>query len=52
MNERAILDIAIVEFNTDVRIVQPFVSIEYMEPVQLQAGGGTNMEPAIQLAID
>lgn len=49
---RDILDIAIVEFNTDVRLVQPFVPIEYMEPVQLQAGGGTNMAPAIQLAID
>ena len=49
---RDILDIAIVEFNTDVRVVQPFVPIEYMEPVQLQAGGETNMAPAIQLAID
>ncbi len=49
---RDVLDIAIVEFNSTHRVVQEFVPIEYMEPVNLQAGGGTNMSPAIQTAID
>lgn len=34
---------AIVEFNTKVRVVQEFEPIEYMEPVSLEAGGGTDM---------
>lgn len=49
---RDVLDIAIVEFNSTHRVVQEFVPIEYMEPVNLQASGGTNMSPAIQTAID
>lgn len=49
---RDVLDIAIVEFNSSHRIVQEFVPIEYMEPVNLQANGGTVMSPAIQTAID
>ena len=49
---KAILDIAIVEFNTEHRIVQEFVPIEYMEPVKLEAMGGTDMSPAIEAAID
>ncbi|MCR5738774.1 MAG: VWA domain-containing protein [Lachnospiraceae bacterium] len=49
---RDVLDIAIVEFNSGLNVVQEFVPIEYMEPVNLEARGGTNMSPAIQKAID
>lgn len=49
---RDILDVAIVEFNTEVRIVQDFVPIEYMEPVSLEARGGTNMTAGLRTAID
>lgn len=47
----AILDIAIVEFNNNTRVVQEFVPIGIMNPVNLQAGGGTNMAPAVEKAI-
>jgi von willebrand factor, type A len=49
---RDVLDIAIVEFNSGFNVVQEFVPIEYMEPVNLEARNGTNMSPAIQKAID
>jgi len=49
---RDVLDIAIVEFNSAPNVVQEFVPIEYMKPVNLSAGGSTNMEPAISIAID
>lgn len=49
---RSILDVAIVEFNTDVHVVQPFVPVEQMMPVSLQATGVTNMAPAIETAIE
>lgn len=49
---KEILDIAIVEFNSATRVVQPFVPVLYMEPVNLSAGGGTIMAPAIRTAID
>lgn len=49
---RDVLDIAIVEFNTNTNVVQEFTPVEFMKPVNLQADGGTNMAPAIQLAID
>lgn len=49
---RDVLDIAIVEFNSGLNVVQEFVPIEYMEPVNLEARGGTNMSPAIQKSID
>lgn len=49
---RDILDVAIVEFNTEVRVVQEFVPIEYMEPVSLEAYGGTNMTAGLRTAID
>ena len=38
-----VLDVAIVEFNSFVKVIQPFVPVEYMEPVNLIASGGTNM---------
>lgn len=49
---RDILDVAIVEFNTDVRVVQEFAPIEYMEQVSLEAYGGTNMTAGLRTAID
>ena len=48
---REILDIAIVEFNSNCRVVQDFVPIEYMDNVDLTATGGTNMSPAIREAL-
>lgn len=47
-----ILDVSIVAFNEQTRVVTPFTPISYMEPVNLTASGGTAMVPAIQLAID
>lgn len=49
---RDILDVAIVEFNTNVRVVQDFVPIEYMQPVALEAQGGTDMAGGLRTAID
>lgn len=49
---RDILDIAIVVFNDSPRVEQEFVPVEYMKPVNLSAGGGTNMAPAITKAIE
>lgn len=49
---RDVLDVAIVEFNSNVRVVQEFVPIEYMEPVSLEAYGGTNMTEGLRTAID
>ncbi|MHC6202131.1 vWA domain-containing protein [Breznakiellaceae bacterium SP9] len=46
-----ILDVAIVEFNTNTRVVQEFLPISSMAFVNLQAAGGTNMSPAIETAI-
>ncbi|MFA0815521.1 MAG: VWA domain-containing protein [Anaerofustis sp.] len=49
---RDILDIAIVEFNNEPNVVQEFMPVEYMEAVKLTAQGGTNMAPAIELALN
>jgi len=49
---RDILDVAIIEFNSKFRVVQEFVPVEYMEPVNLKANGGTEMSPAIDKALD
>lgn len=46
------VDIAIVEFNNDVRVVQDFLPIIAMEPVRLKAGGITSMGKGIETAID
>lgn len=46
------VDIAIVEFNSSVRIVQDFTPISLMEPVQLVADGLTSMGEGINTAID
>ena len=50
-NTRRILDIAIVTFNHETKIVQNFRSITEMEPVNLVASGGTSMSEAIETAI-
>ena len=47
-----ILDVAIVEFNNSINVVQEFTPIEYMQPVNLVANGGTMMAPAIEKAIE
>ncbi|MBK5897787.1 vWA domain-containing protein [Catonella massiliensis] len=49
---RDVLDVAIVEFNSTVNVVQEFVPIEYMEPVSLKAYGGTDMNGGLRTAID
>lgn len=49
---RDVLDVAIVEFNSTVNVVQEFVPIEYMEPVSLMARGGTDMNGGLRTAID
>jgi uncharacterized protein YegL len=48
---KGILDIALIEFNCDHKIVQEFTPIEYMQPVNLVVGGSTNMAPAIREAL-
>jgi len=47
-----ILDVAIVEFNNNYRVVQEFVPVEYMDSVNLVATGGTTMSPAIRKALE
>jgi len=47
-----ILDVAIIEFNSNHRIVQEFCPIEYMDNVNLNATGGTLMSPAIRKALE
>ena len=47
-----VLDVAVVEFNSGEHVVQDFVPVPYMEPVKLNANGGTYMSPAIRTAID
>ncbi len=49
---REVLDVAIVEFNSDVKTVLPFTPIEYVEPISLHAFGGTDMAGGLRMAID
>ena len=46
------MDIAVVEFSDNARIVQEFVPITEFQPVTLSAGGCTAMGNGINLAID
>ena len=46
------VDVAVVEFNSDVRVVQDFVPISELQPINLVAGGYTAMGMGIQKAID
>ena len=49
---KSILDVAIVEFNKITNVVQEFTPVEYMEPVELEARGGTRICPALEKAIE
>jgi len=46
------VDIAIVEFNNDARVLQDFTPVAQMEPVTLRANGMTYMGAGINMAID
>ena len=46
------IDIAIIEFNSNVNVVQEFTPISLMQPVELKANGGTSMGAGIIAAID
>ena len=48
---RDILDVAVIQFNDNLSIVQDFVPIEYMEYIQLVAGGGTKYTAPIRSAL-
>ena len=48
---RDILDVAVIQFNDDFEVAQDFVPIEYMEPIQLAASGGTKYTDAIREAL-
>ncbi len=49
---RDILDVAVIAFNDTYRVVQNFLPVEYMKPVNLIAAGRTYMEPAISKALE
>ena len=49
---RDILDIAIVEFNDEMKVVQEFTPVPSMTEINLVAGGSTTMTPAILKALD
>lgn len=49
---RKVLDVAIVQFDSEVNIVQEFVPVEYMDEVSLEAYGGTDMNSGLRTAID
>jgi uncharacterized protein YegL len=46
------VDIAIVSFGSDARLIQDFTPILQMQPVELEASGRTAMGAGIELAID
>ncbi|MCL2577936.1 MAG: VWA domain-containing protein [Defluviitaleaceae bacterium] len=46
-----ILDVAIIEFNDEYKVVQPFVPIEFMNPVKLEASGPTKFTGPIREAL-
>ena len=47
-----ILDVAVVEFNHEFRVVQEFSPIEYLRPVELQANGPTFISKPLDVALD
>ncbi len=49
---RKVLDVAIVQFDSEINIVQEFVPVEYMDEVSLEAYGGTDMNSGLRTAID
>ena len=48
---RDILDVAVIRFNDSCEVVQDFVPIEYMAPVQLFASGGTRYTEPLREAL-
>jgi len=48
---RDILDVAIIQFNDSFEVVQDFVPIEYMQPIQLEANGATKYSEPIREAL-
>lgn len=47
-----ILDVAIVTFNHSTQVVMPFTPVAYMEPINLSADGGTDIPPAVEMAVN
>ena len=47
-----VLDVAVVEFNSTVRVVQEFVPVEFMEPVSFLTYGSSNRKLGLQMAIN
>lgn len=47
-----ILDIAVVEFSSTVQVIQEFAPVEYMEPIHLTAGGTSDLNCGLRIAID
>lgn len=48
---KAILDVAIIEFNSNWKVLQDFVPVQYMETQSLEARGSTYMKDALDKAI-
>ncbi|MCL1882660.1 MAG: VWA domain-containing protein [Defluviitaleaceae bacterium] len=48
---RDVLDVAVIQFNDSYEVVPDFVPIEYMENIQLEAGGATEYTAPIREAI-
>ncbi len=48
---REVLDVAVVSFNSTVSVIQEFTPVEYMQPVELTAHGGTSMGAALREGI-
>ena len=47
-----ILDVAVVEFNSEYRVIQEFSPIEYLKPVELEANGATYICKPLDVALD
>src|SRR5260370_37030625 len=46
------VEIAIVEFNSTVRVVQDFVTVEHFQPPTLIASGGTDLADGVHQTLD
>ena len=49
---KSVLDVAIIEFNSNWKVVQDFVPVEYMKEVNLEAGGSTYLQKPLEKAIE
>ncbi len=47
-----ILDVAVVAFNHEVQVVQPFAPVQYMENIELKATGGTDISAGVEVALN